>query len=379
MATIARIEATAIRPDFSLRWTERAGRCFLSTTFVRVTDSDGCEGVGGFDSYTPADVDLSVVESVRSLAPALLGRSVDSRKQFLEEMRIGVVFPFSPGPLAVLDVALWDLAARRAGLPLYRFLGGTRGSIPAYASLTTMDAEEEYLEVAARARAEGIAALKVHAWGDPRRDVALLRRLRAHDLDLTLMHDAEGVYDRREALIVARALEELDCRWFEAPLPDFDLAGYRELLARVDVPILPAGYAMWDVRQFAEALRDPPWSAARAEVGCTLGITWVLELMRLAAAFDMDLELVSYGHTSSQLAALHVMLAFDNVSYFELPYPVEPWEYAVSAPVRPGRSGARARTGGAGPGSRARLGEAAVIGGGRRRSLRCDEGGRDGR
>jgi L-alanine-DL-glutamate epimerase-like enolase superfamily enzyme len=339
MATIARIEATAIRPDFSLRWTERAGRCFLSTTFVRVVDSDGCEGLAGFDSYTPASVDLSVVESVRSLAPALLGREADRREEYLEEMRIGVVFPFSPGPLAVLDVALWDLAARRAGLPLYRFLGGARESIPAYASLTTMDTEEEYFDVAGHARAEGIGALKVHAWGEPGRDIALLRRLRAHDPGLTLMHDAEGVYDRREALTVARALEELDCRWFEAPLPDFDLTGYRELMARVDVPVLPAGYAMWDVRQFAEALRDPPWSAARSDVTATLGITWVLKLMRLAAAFDMDLELVSYGHTSNQLAALHVMLAFDNVSYFELPYPVEPWEYAVSSPVRPDASG----------------------------------------
>ena len=339
VATIARIQATAIRPDFSLRWTERAGRCFLSTTFVRVTDSDGCEGLAGYDSYTPADVDLSVIESVRSLAPALLGRDADAREEFLEQMRIGVVFPFSPGPLAVLDVALWDLAARRAGLPLYRFLGGARESIPAYASLTTMDKEEDYLEVAARARAEGIRALKVHAWGDPGRDIALLRRLRAHDPGLTLMHDAEGVYDRREALRVALALEELDCRWFEAPLPDFDLAGYRDLIARVDVPILPAGYAMWDVGQFTEALRDPPWSAARSDITCTLGITWALKLMRLAAAFDMDLELVSYGHTSSQLAALHIMLAFDNVSYFELPYPVEPWEYAVSTTVRPDGAG----------------------------------------
>lgn len=339
MATIARIEATAIRPDFSLRWTERAGRCFLSTTFVRLLDSDGCEGLAGYDSYTPAEVDLSVVESVRSLAPALLGREADAREEFLEEMRIGVVFPFSPGPLAVIDVALWDLAARRAGLPLYRFLGSARESIPAYASLTTMDTEEDYLEVADRARAEGLEALKVHAWGDPARDAALLRRLRSHDSGLTLMHDAEGVYDRSEALTVARALEELDCRWFEAPLPDFDLAGYRELLRQVDVPILPAGYAMWDVGQFADALHDPPWSAARTDVTCTLGITWVLKLMRLAAAFDMDLELVSYGHTSNQLAALHVMLAFDNVSYFELPYPVEPWEYAVSTPVRPDASG----------------------------------------
>jgi L-alanine-DL-glutamate epimerase-like enolase superfamily enzyme len=339
MATVTRIEATAIRPDFRLRWTERATRCFLSTTFVRVTDSDGCEGVGGLDSYSPAEADLSVVEAVRSLGPALLGRDADRREAFLEEMRIGVVFPFSTGPLALLDVALWDLAARRAGVPLYRLLGGVRESIPAYASLTTMDTQEEYLEVAQRVRADGIGAMKVHAWGEPDRDVALLRRLRDGLPDMTLMHDAEGVYDRREALRVAHALEELDCRWFEAPLPDFDLAGYRDLLARVDVPILPAGYAMWDVRQLAEALRDPPWAAARADIGSTLGITWVLKLMRLAEAFDMDLELVSYGHTSNQLATLHVMLAFDNVSYFELPYPVEPWEFAVSAPIRPDTSG----------------------------------------
>jgi L-alanine-DL-glutamate epimerase-like enolase superfamily enzyme len=339
VATVRSIEAIAIKPDFRLRWTERASRCCLSITIARVTDNDGFEGVAGLDSYSPADADLSVVEAVRSLGPALLGRDADRREDFLEAMRIGVIFPFSPGPLSLLDVALWDLAGRRAGMPLYRLLGGARDSIPAYASLTTMDTQEEYLEVAERVRADGIQAMKVHAWGEPDRDVALLQRLREAAPDLTLMHDAEGVYDRREALGVARALEDLGCRWFEAPLPDFDLTGYRGLLARVDVPILPAGYAMWDVRQLAEVLRDPPWSAARSDVGSTLGITWTLRLMRLAAAFDMDLELVSYGHTSSQLAALHVMLAFDNVSYFELPYPVEPWECAVTAPIRPDREG----------------------------------------
>ena len=125
---------------------------------------------------------------------------------------------------------------------------------------------------------------------------------------------------------------------------------------------------MWDVRQFAEALRDPPWSAARSDITCTLGITWVLKLMRLAAAFDMDLELVSYGHTSSQLAALHVMLAFDNVSYFELPYPVEPWEYAVSAPVRPDEAGLVRAPEAPGLGLEARLGEGAGAGGGRGRA-----------
>jgi len=197
-----------------------------------------------------------------------------------------------------------------------------------------MDTAEDYLAVVARAREDGLTAVKVHAWGEPERDIALLERLRAEHPDLTFMHDAEGVYDRRGALRVARALESLSFRWFEAPLPDFDLEGYRDLRRRVDIPVLPAGYAMWDPMQIADALRDPPWSAVRSEASCTLGITALCQIAALARTFGMDFEPVSYGHTLCQAAHLHVMLAFDNVSYFELPYPVEPWEYGILDPIR---------------------------------------------
>jgi L-alanine-DL-glutamate epimerase-like enolase superfamily enzyme len=103
--------------------------------------------------------------------------------------------------------------------------------------------------------------------------------------------------------------------------------------------VLPAGYAMWDLRQLADALRDPPWSACRSEIGSTLGITALCKMMVLAQAFDMDLEPVTYGHSLGAIAGLHVMQAFPNVSYFELAYPVEPWEYGVLNPVRPDADG----------------------------------------
>jgi L-alanine-DL-glutamate epimerase-like enolase superfamily enzyme len=331
MARITQLEVTVVPSGISARWTDRMLECHVSTTVVQIVDGDGVAGIAGVDSYSFASADLSLAESVRSVAPALLGRDTDCREQFLRDMSWAGP---ATGCLAVIDAALWDLTTKRADLPLYRLLGAARDVVPAYASVTTLDSVPAYLEMADRVRSDGLQAMKVHAWGEPDRDLALFAALRAHDPDLTLMYDAEGVYSRREALKVARGLEALDCRWFEAPLPDHDLTGYRELRAHVEVPVLPGGYEMWDVLQYAEALRDPPWTALRSEVGSTLGITGLVRLMRLAEAFDMDLEPVSYGHTSAQLAALHVMLAFANASYFELPYPVAPWEYCVATPVR---------------------------------------------
>ena len=328
MAVVSAMEIRSVDHGSSLRWTESASECHLTTTILRVLDSDGAEGFVGYDSYTPAPSDRSVLEALRSLSPALIGREATAREALARDLRVAVVFPFSTAPLSMMDVALWDLAARRAGLPLCRLLSSdARTDIPAYASLTTMDTAEDYLAVVARAREDGLTAVKVHAWGEPERDIALLERLRAEHPDLTFMHDAEGVYDRRGALRVARALESLSFRWFEAPLPDFDLEGYRDLKRRVDIPVLPAGYAMWDPMQIADALRDPPWSAVRSEASCTLGITALC-----------------------QAAHLHVMLAFDNVSYFELPYPVEPWEYGVLDPIRPAADGTVAAPDGPGLG-----------------------------
>ncbi len=62
-------------------------------------------------------------------------------------------------------------------------------------------------------------------------------------------------------------------------------------------------------------------------------------MMVLAQTHDMDLEPVTYGHSLFAIAGLHVMQAFPNVSYFELAYPAEPWEYGVVNPVRPDASG----------------------------------------
>jgi L-alanine-DL-glutamate epimerase-like enolase superfamily enzyme len=349
MAVITKIEAFVLNPSFSVRWTQSAKQCCLTTTIVAITDSDGVTGVGSYDAFTPGEADLSILESVRSLAPGILGRQTGCQEALAQDLRVGVIFPFVPGAMSAIDIALWDLAGRQTGLSVTSLLHGTRQEIAAYASTATLETAEEYVELVAHARADGLRAVKIHAWGDPDSDIRLLRTLRETYPDVVLLHDAEGVYTRREALKVARALESLDVRWFEAPLSDFDIEGYRELRRRVDIPILPAGYAMWDLRQFAEVLHDSPWSALRSSIG-TLGISGLRRLMLLAADFGMDLEPVSYGVTLGQSAALHVMLSHDNCEFFELPYPVQPWEQGVRNPIRPDSNGMVRAPGGPGLG-----------------------------
>src|SRR5437588_3914474 len=120
--------------------------------------------------------------------------------------------------LGLVDVALWDLAGKLAGLPVYQLLGGFRSTIPAYASTVTFGSVEEYLEVADQCLALGYPAIKLHAWGDARRDAALCQPLRAHVGDaVPRMYDGSAGFDLPDAIYVGHALAEAGYLWYEEP------------------------------------------------------------------------------------------------------------------------------------------------------------------
>lgn len=333
--TIERIELRVLDPRRSVRWTERANLCHVNTTLIAITDSDGAVGVAGVEGFAYAAGDCTTLESVRGIWPLLNARSIDCGALVMDEVRTGVVFPYVTNGLALVDMALWDLRAQHAGQPLWRLLGGHRDSVQAYASLESMPRIEDYVDVVGRAISDGFAAVKLHAFGDPGKDIELYARLRDEYPRLVLMHDAECVYSRDDALRVGRALAEMGCSWYEAPLPELDLQGYRELSRMLPVPVLPAGYAIGDYYQVADALLDPPWAACRSEIASTQGITGLLRLMALADSAGMNLEPVTYGSAFYAMAGLHVILGRANASYQEIAYPMAEWEYGVTNPARP--------------------------------------------
>jgi L-alanine-DL-glutamate epimerase-like enolase superfamily enzyme len=350
MSEIRRIEVRAIAPRVDrFRYTARSDEVFTTTTLVRVIDTDGASGVGAYDSDSFGAWDLAPLETMRTIVPRLVGFDTEDLDRVASLLTEDGTSPFPPAVRSAIDVALWDLTARRAGRPLRELIAGgpTATTLPSYASIALHGDESAYLEAIAGLAAEGFAAVKLHAWGDPERDAGLLRAVREAFPDLVVMHDAEGRYDLEGAIHVAGACADIGARWFEAPLPDPDLGGYRHLRRRfAAVPILAAGDALWDARLIREVLRDPPWDALRFDVSFVGGPTAARGLMRIAAEAGIDVELISYGHTVIQAANLHVALAFGRTSYFEQAVPPEPFEHGVRDPIRTGEDGwVRARGG----------------------------------
>jgi len=335
---IAHVEARALAPEVDrFRYTARSDEVFTTTTLVRVTDDEGTSGVGAYDSDTFGAWDLAPLETLRTIVPRLIGVETDDRDHVAAMLTEDGTSPFPPAVRSTIDVALWDLAARRSGRPLRHELRNQHeaSALPSYASVPLLDDERAYLSSIADLVSAGFGAVKLHAWGDPERDASLLRSVRASFPKLTVMHDAEGRYSREGAALVARACAEEDVRWLEAPLPDADLDGYRSLRRAVPgVAVLAAGDTFWDPRLVADVMRDPPWSAVRFDVSFVGGPTASLGLFEVAAEAGLDVELISYGHTVIQAVNLQVALAFGRTTFFEQPVPPEPFEHGVRNPIR---------------------------------------------
>ncbi len=333
---IERIDVTVVGPETTrYTWASDMGEQFMTNTLVRLRTRGGLEGVAAAPSYTEHAYDLSVAETLRPLLPVLIGTSPLDRESLWYRLQ-SLNLPTAPQALSALDVALWDLAARHAGLPLYQLLGGARSRIPSYASTPGLASPEAYVEFVDKLREEGFRAIKFHAWCEVDRDLAMARAVRAQypDIGLTFMHDAEQRYDRAGAHRAARELEALGFAWFEAPLRDTDLEGYRELRSHVGIPILPAGNWVTELGLLYQGMRLGAWSALRVDVNVVGGITPARKVMALAEAAGMSVELQCWGYTLQQAANLHVMLAYRNCTYFEQPVPYPAFEFGMVDTIR---------------------------------------------
>ncbi|MCH8089749.1 MAG: mandelate racemase/muconate lactonizing enzyme family protein [Chloroflexi bacterium] len=338
---IQRVEVRAVAPKIRrYTWSYDLPEQYATNTLVRIFTDEGVEGYAGVWNATSYDYDRYTAEAIRHLIPMLIGRDPLSREAIWQDLRPRV-FPLPPQALAAVDIALWDLAGKVAGLPLYQLLGGARDRIQAYASTPMLEDVPSYLEFVDQLLEQGFRAVKFHTWCIPDRDLELARAVRKKypSKDVAFMLDAENNYDRQGALRVAEELESLEFTWFEAPLPDYDLDGYRELTRRVGIPVIPSGNWIQDLTTFAGALKTQTWRSARTDAAMMSGLTPARKAVALAEAAGVNCEVMSWGFSLIAAANLHLMLAFNNCTYFEQSLPYEAYEYGMKDVIRTQQDG----------------------------------------
>jgi L-alanine-DL-glutamate epimerase-like enolase superfamily enzyme len=316
-------------------WSHDLPEQYITITLVRIRTDDGAEGVAGVGNYTSFDYDRYTAETLRHLIPLLLGMD----PSLPEDIRIRLrprVFPITPGALAAIDIALWDLMGKVANLPVYQLLGGARHRIRSYASTPLLPDIPAYLRFVDHFIEQGFRAIKFHTWCIPERDLELARAVRQNHpgREVAFMLDAENNYDRQGALRAAEELGDLGFSWFEAPLPDFDLEGYCELTRRARIPILPSGNWIQDLPAFSSALNRHAWTTARTDVTVLGGISVAKKALSLVEAAGMNCEIMSWGPTLISAANLHLMLAFPFCTYYEQSVPYDVYEFGMMEVIR---------------------------------------------
>ncbi len=332
---IDRVEVRVVGPKVKrYTWSHDIPEQYMTNTIVRIFTDSGAEGLGAVANYTSFDYDRYTAETLRHLIPLLIGCDPFERET-IQRRLWPRVFPPTPGALAAIDISLWDLFGRVANQPLYQLLGGARNRIQSYASTPMFEDVASYLRFVDEMVAAGFRAIKFHTWCVPERDLELSRAVRReHPSGVEFMLDVENNYDRESALRAARELEELHFTWFEAPLFDYDLEGYRQLTSAVNIPILPSGNWLQDLPAFAHALNTKAWTRARTDVTMLGGITGVRKAMALAEAADMRCEIMSWGYTLVSAANLHIMLGSDRCSFYEQAVPYDAYEYGMNDVIR---------------------------------------------
>ena len=336
---IEKIEVFVIGPeDTHYTWSEDIPEIYQSNTIIRVyTDSD-IIGEAAIWNATYFDYDKYTAESLKHLLPILIGKDPLDRDSILYDLRPRV-FPQPPGAQALIDNALWDIFGKHSNLPVYKLLGGKRDRIKSYASTVMYESIDDYLKIIDQKKQQGFSAVKFHTWCVPKKDLELAKEARNAFPSMSFMLDAENNYNLEDSIHIAKELEKLNFTWFEAPLPDYDFAGYKKITNSVGIKIIPSGNWVVDLQRFSEAIDNKVWSATRTDMAMIGGITNGKKAMDLSNMGGLYCEIMSWGYTLVSVANLHLMLSSDNCSFYEQPLPYETFEFGMKDVLRTSNDG----------------------------------------
>ncbi|OZD63319.1 L-talarate/galactarate dehydratase [Rhodococcus sp. 06-1460-1B] len=262
--------------------------------FVEIRTEQGHEGIGF--SYSKRAGGPAQFAHAQEIAPVLIGEDPnDIGKVWTTLVWAGASVGRSgvaTQAIAAIDIALWDLKAKRAGLPLAKLIGASRDSVQTYNTSGGFlhTPIEEVMDNAAGSLANGIGGIKLKV-GQPdwRTDISRVTAVREFlGDDVPLMVDANQQWDRPTANRMCRILEQFDLVWIEEPLDAYDAEGHAMLARNFDTSIA-TGEMLASVGEHVRLLEAGAVDILQPDAPRIGGITQFLKLAGLAEHHNVQL------------------------------------------------------------------------------------------
>ncbi|BEQ16972.1 mandelate racemase/muconate lactonizing enzyme family protein [Desulfoferula mesophila] len=288
----------------------------ITPVIVEVATEEGMVGYGEAYGFSCAPVVAKAVENL--LQPVLLGRDPTQIQKIWQDLyrvtfnygRMGIVI----AAMAGVEIALWDLAGKASGTPVYQMLGGrAHQRLQAYASPLRYGDSATAVEACQAMKLMGFTAMKPH---EIELDtVARIRAAVGEDVDIML--DVNGPWSVREAVYMGRHLEELNLYWLEEPVwPGDDYQGLAEVRASIDIP-LAAGENEYTARGFMGLIDNQAVDILQPSVFKIGGLWQAKQVFTLGRTFGFQVAPHCWSLGPAMAASLQLCFSEQDCQWVE--------------------------------------------------------------
>ena len=290
---------------------------------VEIETDEGITGWG--ECFGPGNIALAnkyIVEKV--IQPLIIGEDPTNKEYIWHKVYNLLRDSGQKGmpiqALSGIDIALWDILAKKAKMPLYQLLGGkTNNKIPVYGygMMLQKKSVEELCELfkkeANQIKEKNFKAMKMKVGLGPKEDLKLVSAVReAIGDDFKLMVDANHAYNKNDALYVGRGLDEMEIYWFEEPVAPEDYDGYKELKEKLKTNIA-GGEAEFTKYGWNQLIKKNCIDIAQPEVCGLGGITEYLKVSALAQSNFIPIVNHVWGSALSVAVNLHLLTSLPDM------------------------------------------------------------------
>jgi len=321
----SRVVDLPLPADFHPAWARGRNQTNIIMVLVEVETDAGITGLGTAHAGPEAAICIE-----RFVAPYFIGQDPTRIELLAAVLRDAEIL--GP-PMYFMEIPLWDIVGKLAGLPVYKLWGGYADRVTAYCATAEVRSPERRVDDVHRMLAEGFRATKLRFHSaDPRDDLKVVEAIRKAVGDrIAIMVDANqagvepgigghGRWGFSRALEVALELQRLNVTWLEEPLARHDYDGLARLRDRLGRLRIAGGEDNHGLHEFRLLIERNCYDILQPDALLSEGVFQMRKIAGMAEAFEIELAPHTWGNGMGLLANLHLAAAIPNCPYLEFPH-----------------------------------------------------------